>query len=429
MWWLLVACAPEAPERAPAAVEEADPIAPIGGLGSVGSQPRRAFAELYGMEPWDAGPLGDADGNGTDDLWTEGRVVLGPFSGEVDVDPLRRDVVPWWELVPGDTRAAWVRGAGDADGDGRIEVAVGGSGWHVVEHNPNDVELVHAGSALEIWADPFGPGRARRLRVSDEERSFGPIRPAHVFEGRDAWLVPSGLVVPSDLTGELSGAGLEAASLARIEGGGIAGAADLDGDGLDDVLASGTFDDGVSYGVATYLLTSPLPAVARVEDGVLLKGAGDVVTADLDGDGRSDLADPWRPSGLRAWFGPIVGEQGLDDRDADVRFTDEIDRIAASPDLDGDGAGDLVLADPHHGRDELQGRVVVISGAGVVGSVALEEAITWQAIGAEGELLGFGAWAVGDVDGNGVPDVGGYAYYRESTQGYYGGALLLFASE
>lgn len=209
----------------------------------------------------------------------------------------------------------------------------------------------------------------------------------------------------------LSGRGGGLRRVARGAPGEWAGAAlaapgDLDGDGCADL----------AFGAPQAHHGAGAVRVVSGRDGkVLWKRAGDApgdrfgfalaALGDVDGDGVCDLAagaPDARGGGVLA--GRVVVLSG---RDGTVRFAwdgtqgDRLGLAVAGPgDLDGDGRGELLVGVPlADGPSFNAGAARVFAGGD--GALLFE----WRG-GASGDRLGSRVAAVGDVDGDGVPDVG-----------------------
>jgi hypothetical protein len=203
---------------------------------------------------------------------------------------------------------------------------------------------------------------------------------------------------------------------------------DLDGDGVDDVLLGrwGDARSGAFSGAAA-VFRGPLRGELRDEDALLLvrgdgPGAGLGLTAagagDLTGDGLVDLlvGAPNRrgPAGEEAagaaigLSGAARGELGL----ADTAFRVEGDAAGAAiggtlsgpGDLDGDGVSDLALGVPTDGSGGAQaGRVLVFLGplSGVLRPSDADHSL----IGDAGSSTGAALAGPGDTNGDGLADL------------------------
>ncbi len=276
----------------------------------------------------------DADGDGLLDLivgapgadsgWGEVWLLLAPSGGTLGAG----DADGVWAGVDGSaaTGAAVVSLGGDADGDG-----------------------------LEDWV------------VGSPGASGG-----------------AGLVTGYSGSGE-SGGSMAGSDVTDALGTAVASAGDVDGDGLPDVVigAPGAAFLGTDGG-AVALVLGPLPTGAVILDGdAVLFGsyAGDALgtsvagAGDVDGDGLDDLwlgqpgADSNGTDAGSAWFvsGTVRGVQLAGDVGAMVLGESAHDgaggQVSAAGDLDGDGHGDLALGIParYYGASET-GAVAVLLG-------------------------------------------------------------------
>jgi hypothetical protein len=274
---------------------------------------------------------GDLDGDGIDDLViADPRFRAGEsldYAGAVYVFYGR---TAGWESLTSVTQAdailvgdryggtfgEAVAGAGDVDGDGYADLVVGASG-----------------DEGRAWLLLGGAGRWSGTHTLDSETGAAPFRAV--------LLVGTG------------GAGCA-----------VAGAGDVDGDGLDDVLV------GACKGSAAHLVYGRAdwggPAVSLAEVGATL----------ID-------TDPNRNVG---W------------------------RVAGAGDLDGDGLGDLVVGAPEHYGPYGAGRVYVLYGRATRLSGTLELPTTADAEVrqvATDPPLSLGIYLAGgfDLDGDGRPDL------------------------
>jgi FG-GAP-like repeat/FG-GAP repeat len=243
--------------------------------------------------------------------------------------------------------------------------------------------------------------------------------------------------------------GLESAEL-RISGNvrpssallSVAAIGDVNGDGYGDI-AIGTQGDTARLGTATYAYVIFMTPLLRAVD---LNGLGDhgfrifvppggddgaalevARAGDVNGDGLDDIAvgdlkaDPnGRPGAGAAYvvFGKrsrgdvdvnALGDDGFSILgDASVVSAGNLGRsVAGIGDMNGDGLDDIAVTEP--GTD----RIWVVKGAASTATVDLEAPQGRAFILASGRSLGNVA-AVGDVNGDGVPDV---AYMLFAVQG------------
>lgn len=209
-------------------------------------------------------------------------------------------------------------------------------------------------------------------------------------------------------------------------GGAVAGL-DANGDGWGD-LAVGAYAAGRAGAGAAYLVRTPVSGTIdlAVADGVVSGAAGEQVgtalagAGDLDGDGLAELivGAPGAGEGgqvaLRA--GPAVG--GVELSEADVLLSGASGgqlgaAVAGGLDADGDGVPDLLLGDP-----ASVGGAWLVSGAAPDLTVFLHGEI-------EDGGAGLAVALVGDADGDGLADLAVGAPYGGAELG--GAAWLVLA--
>ena len=316
---------------------------------------------------------GDLGGDGLPDVVVGAPTLSDGEPGEggffvFDVTGSAPAAAPAWE-VDGPSSAAQlgisVAGAGDVNGDGHDDVVVGAPG-----------------------ADGGLPGEGLALLYTGASSGLSTAA---------AWTGQGGQVL----------AGLGAA---------VAGPGDVDGDGYADLLI-GAPEQGPNGQVHLYLGSSSGPAAAPAwshewasgaDFGQAVAGAGDV-----NGDGLADLL-VGAPNHMEALLGEgaailfLGGLDGPGDAPDWVAFGGQElaglgTSVARGGDLDGDGYGDIVVGAP--GWDDTgsdHGRAFAWLG-GPSGPAAAPD-WTWTGADAQGEA-GAAVAGVGDVDGDGYADL------------------------
>lgn len=387
--------------------------------------PSLAQSEIYTLvgEPTPLGglghtavPLGDVDGDGFDDfaISTPDFGLPAGFWGRVDAYSGRDGASLYFieGTDPLQNLGFSMARIGDVDGDGIRDLALGGPQDSTSATSAGSVLVVSAADGTQLYrlngevSERIG---TRLVTLPDLDadgiedfahnvrRSFGSpansggIRAVSAATGAELYAVSG-----STLNDELG-----RWSLASI--------ADIDGDGVRDIIA----------GLPTAVRSGQLVGAAQVRSGangaLLLEVVGTVVESrfgwsvaaidDLDGDGREDLAigAPRNPAGgvergsvslhssasgalLMTWNGTLDrGEFGHD--------------VAAVGDVDANGTGDLAIGAPSVS--------IPATGAGVVFVVEPSSGSTLYRLEGVtvGDRFGWSTDAVGDVDGDGYIDL------------------------
>jgi hypothetical protein len=358
-------------------------------------------AEGDGMLGWSAAGAGDVDGDGLADLllgapydesdgyeagaaYLVSGAALQGAAGQAAVDELGHRLY----TASYDNQLGWaVDGVGDVDGDGFDDLLLGaptadgqapGSGAAYLFSGPVDGDRGVADAAASWSSDGVDDASGRSVAGAGDTDGDGLDdlligSPTRHQGASDAGLVAL-LLGSADLVGDRSLLDADALLLGTQSGGllgsAVAGAGDVDGDGLDDLLmgASGLYGWATGTGGAFVVLGGvsgshdPLTSSWATILGELVYGqAGTSVAGlgDLDGDGRADLA-VGAPAGelsagsyagqVAIFLAPVPGVSSISDADALLQGSAAGQRLGASVsaagDVDGDGFDDGLFGAP-----------------------------------------------------------------------------------
>jgi|GEM_PF-2742396 len=197
----------------------------------------------------------------------------------------------------------------------------------------------------------------------------------------------------------------------------VSGAGDVNGDGHDEVIVSGSYGILLFYGSAAGLATSPGWTIA--DDATLDVGQG-VGIGDVNGDGYDDIAiTGWSPSGEgsngRTYIvhGAAAGLSSISDTIPGAGAS-----MASAGDVNGDGYGDLVVG--------YSGSVSVYFGS----AAGLSDTANWRhSDGPSGSYYGSSVASAGDVNGDGYDEViVGARYYHSSFRWDEGAVYMYYGS-
>ncbi len=335
-----------------------------------------------GLGDWFGSALdgaGDYDGDGTPDLvvgaWRAS--LAGTDSGSVRVvsGATMQPLATFLGSGAGEEYGSSVAGAGDFDMDGFADVVIGAPGAGTLGSNPGRVQVFSGKTSLllleasgEAAADGFGWSVAGAGDVNGD--GFADVVVGSI--AADAGAMNTGRVYVYGGGAAAGGAGLldsfDGDFAFDLLGWSVAGAGDVDGDGLSDVIAGAPFSplNGPDAGIARIWSVQTGLAIRTIQgdsagdwSGFSVAGLGD-----LDGDLRAEVAigSPFAATTtLQGGTARVVdGMTGsvLFSVDATARSSELGAAVAGAGDLNGDGVPELVVGARYDGA----GTAAVVSG-------------------------------------------------------------------
>ena len=365
---------------------------------------------------------GDVDGDGTIDLvgsTQQGRHAL--MSGPLTADASTAD--GYTLKTSGTATSSKAIITPDVDGDGYDDVLVGlpygnsyqGAAYlvrgpitatttfssdydYVIEGDSTYDYLGTSIAAGDLDGDGYGD-----LVVSANGFASNYAGAVYVFRGP----------LTSDLTASDADAAVEGSGTYEYLGYSVDVADDIDGDGLQDVVAGARLSSyGATYGGAAYVFFGPVTDWGSESDdadtiayasstysyaGAVVRGAGDAT-----GDGYGDfLVSSVQKGTVWLMSGSLTGATSLDYAHAEISgagATSQLGTALASGDFNGDGEGDIVATAPY--AESFDGQAFLLTGP-LTGELDVDD---YSSFTGDAEYLGSAA-DMADLNDDGFDDL------------------------
>ncbi len=372
---------------------------------------------------------GDVDGDGVDDFAASAPWGGGNVAGEVRVYSGATGALIWsWSgLLSLEYFGQSIAAGGDADGDGVPDVLVGRGSTPVVDlysGATGQLIRVHSlgsefGRALAFLDDLDGDGAAE-LAIGDPDGwvgAGGNAGTAFVYSGATGALL-------WQFDGAADGDEL-GSSLARV--------GDVDGDGAPELLIGAPYasPNGLLEAGSVYLVSGATGSLIRRYDGdwpQSLFGHAVAGAGDLDGDGRAEqmvgALTALGPGGRISAGAAFVydGATGSQRYRFDGKWNNAHlgHAVSGVGDLDGDGVPELLVGSPEANPEGRYWAGVAYLHSGADGSLLRSFRGPTDL-----ERLGWAVAGLGDLDGDGLPELALGAPLRESGQVHDAGAVVV----